>query len=105
MRVGITQDACMTADDRHRAAMELAGATMRRVLQGEMPTPRGLRWVNTRGGYVPRETYPDVSRRAAEKAYRVETQRTSRDACPRCGARGDAGCGHAPVKDGRLVAL
>lgn len=34
-----------------------------------------------------------------------EPERTFRDPCPRCGARGDYDCGHAPVHGGRLLAL
>lgn len=34
-----------------------------------------------------------------------EPPRTTRDPCPRCGARGDFNCGHARVQGGRLVAL
>lgn len=42
----------------------------------------------------------DVARVKAEVPQAV-----SRDPCPRCGARGDFPCGHAPVSGGRLLAL
>jgi hypothetical protein len=88
MRTGFNLDACMTADAMHRADMETASATMLSVLRGKRS--------------------PESDRRIAqlfaiERA--IEGRRTSRDSCPRCGARGDAGCGHAPVVGGRLVAL
>jgi hypothetical protein len=106
MRIGYTLDACMTADAMHRADMETASATMLSVLRGDMQSPPKLRWSRDVGGWGARSA--ESTRRVAqlfaiERA--IEGRRTSRDCCPRCGARGDAGCGHAPVVGGRLVAL
>jgi hypothetical protein len=106
MRTGFNLDACMTADAMHRADMETASATMLSVLQGKMGAPPKLRWSRDVGGWGKRS--PESDRRIAqlfaiERA--IEGRRTSRDSCQRCGARGDAGCGHAPVVGGRLVAL
>jgi len=96
----------MAADALHRANMEEAGATMLAVLQGKMRSPDNLRWARDGGGWGKRA--PESDRRVAqlfaiERA--IEGRRTSRDVCPRCGARGDAGCGHTPINGGRLVAL
>jgi hypothetical protein len=106
MRIGRTLDACMTADAIHEADMAEASATMLAVLHGELPAPRGLRWSRDAGGWGKHK--PESDRRlsqlhAVERA--IEARRTMRDACPRCGARGDANCGHRRVKFGRLVCL
>jgi hypothetical protein len=104
MRIGHILDACMTADARHRAEMETSGGTMLAVLKGEMLAPRGLRWSGgTWSGTSRAISYPLM--RAMERDRMAELNRTDRDCCPRCGARGDAGCGHARVSGGRLVAL
>lgn len=104
MRLGITMDACMTADAKHRADMEHSGATMLAVLEGKMAAPNGLRWKPGSWSARDRDASPSLMR-AMDRDRMANELRTSRDVCPRCGARGDAGCGHAPVVGGRLVAL
>lgn len=104
MRIGITLDACMANDARHRAEMEHAGATMLSVLRGEMPAPRGLCWSREAGGTGDRKLYIAMPSRAAERDRLAEMQRSGGDACARCGARPGA-CNHAPVFGGRLVCL
>lgn len=107
MRVGYNLDACMTADALYRAEMETAGALMLAVLNGRAMAPQDLRWHRQpTGGWGKRVDESD--RRFAELVAidrAIEGRRTSRDACPRCGARGDAGCGHPPIDAGRLVCL
>lgn len=106
MRLGYTLDACMTADALHEADMAQASATMLAVLNGTMPAPQKLRWKSDAGGWGKRQDESD--RRIAQLAAverAIEGRRTSRDACPRCAARGDYNCGHTPVVGGRLVAL
>jgi hypothetical protein len=63
--------------------------------------PRELRW-RTRSGL-------DTSNGNGGNFWlyspEPEPERTFRDPCPRCGARGDYDCGHAPVHGGRLLSL
>jgi hypothetical protein len=101
VRLGLTMEACMTADARYRGEMEHAGQTMLAVLRGEMRAPRELRWSRRSGGEG-HIRYPRLER-IWERDRMADQLRTARDNCPRCGARGDAGCGHKRTE--RLVCL
>jgi hypothetical protein len=105
MRLGHTLDASMTSDEKYRADMALASALMLSVMRGQAHAPRTLRWRCQTGGAGDRHIYTPTLARIQERDRLAETQRTQRDCCPRCGARGDYACGHARIASGRLVAL
>lgn len=63
-------------------------------------TSRAWNRVKARHSPIPRHT---VSRNIDDG--QVQYLSAPRDPCPRCGARGDYACGHAPVQGGRLVCL
>lgn len=82
------------AYEKHMAG---ASRTMREVLMGVRDAPKGLVWMYAAGSTKPDRRIPPPEPETFARVYR--------DTCPRCGARGDYGCGHAPVRGGRLVAL
>lgn len=85
--------------------MEIASALLLDAINttrtGRNPnTPKRLIW-RMRSGL-------DASNCSGANSYLFEhrePKKLMRDPCPRCGARGDFDCGHAPVRGGRLMAL